>query len=327
MICPRRAGFPPRTRNETVSMSLISVTREDIPIGMPLPWPLYDQGGSVLLEQGAVVDSAERLNALMAAGPLRELSWSVPNGAAEPATDSAAAKPQLADAQESGFTFNDMRLRVGDRLQLQPPATVSQERYIVRLIGYLENASLLVTMPLENGLRVPLRENDKIVARVFTSQKAFGFTSTVERVCKIPYDYLHLSFPYAIQGSVVRKSPRVRTKIITSISCPEETDESKRQSGLIVNLSADGALVRARQPLTSKGEILRLAFRVNLHSVDAFLSVNAIVRSVFLDENGEGGGAPMHNHGLQFQELKPNDSVILQSMIYQQMIEQPQTLA
>jgi c-di-GMP-binding flagellar brake protein YcgR len=280
------------------------------------------------MEQGAVIDSAERLNTLLAASPLRELSWTVPNGAAEPAADSAAAaKAMLADVPETGFSFQDMRLRVGDRIQLQPPATVSQERYIVRLIGYLENSTLLVTMPLENGLRVPLRENDKIVARVFTSQKAFGFTSTVERICKIPYDYLHLSFPYSIQGSVIRKSPRVRTKIITSISRAEETDESKRQSGLIVNLSADGALVRARQPLAGKGETLRLAFRVNLHSVDAFLTVNAIVRSVFLDENGEGGGAPMHNHGLQFQELKPNDSVILQSMIYQQMIEQPQTLA
>jgi c-di-GMP-binding flagellar brake protein YcgR len=309
-------------------MSLISVTREDIPLGSPLPWPLYDQGGGVLLAQGAVVDSAERLTALLAAGPLRELSWNVPSGAAEPSADNAAAaKAMLADIPETGFSFQDMRLRVGDRIQLQPPATVSQERYIVRLIGYLENATLLVTMPLENGLRVPLRENDKIVARVFTSQKAFGFTSTVERVCKIPYDYLHLSFPYAIQGSVIRKSPRVRTKIITSIARPEETDESKRQSGLIVNLSADGALVRARQPVAEKGQLLRLAFRVNLHSVDAFLTVNAVVRSLFRDENGEGGGAPMHNHGLQFQDLKPNDSVILQSMIYQQMIEQPQTIA
>lgn len=309
------------------AMSLISVSREDIPLGAPLPWPLYDQGGAVLLEQGAVVASAERLDALLAAAPLRELSWNVPDTPEAKAENAAATKAALPDITESGFTFLDMRLRVGDRIQIQPPATVGTERYIVRLIGYLENATLLVTMPLENGLRVPLRENDKIVARVFTSQKAFGFTSTVERVCKIPYDYLHLSFPYAIQGSVVRKSPRVRTKIITSITRPEESDESKRQSGLIVNLSADGALVRSRQAVAQKDETLRLAFRVNLHNVDAYLTVNAIVRSVFRDENGEGNAAPMHNHGLQFQELKPNDSVILQSLIYQQMIEQPQSLA
>lgn len=305
-------------------MSLISVTREDLAVGVPLPWPLYDQGGSVLMEQGSVIPTPGLLDAMLAANPLRELTWQRAEALSSAAAPAVAAAPL--DALENGFSFNDMRLRVGDRIQLQPPATVSQERYIVKLIGYLDNASLLVTAPLENGLRVPLRDNDKIVARVFTSQKAFGFTSVVERVCKIPYDYLHLSFPDTIQGSVVRKSPRVRTKIITSVARGEDADEAERQSGMIVNLSADGALLRARQPLAAKGETLRLAFRVNLHNVDAFLTVNAVVRSQFRDEEGEGGATPMHNHGMQFQDLRPNDSVILQSMIYQQMIEQPQSL-
>lgn len=305
-------------------MSLISVTREDIAVGEPLPWPLYDQGGSVLMDKGAVIATPALLDAMLASSPLRELTWT--SSGTDPSPQQAPAAPRI-DSLETGFTFHDMRLRVGDRLQLQPPATVSQERFIVKLIGYLDNASLLVTTPLENGFRVPLRENDKIVARVFTSQKAFGFTSVVERVCKIPYDYLHLSFPDSIQGSVVRKSPRVRTKIITSISREEESDEANRQSGMIVNLSADGALVRARQPLADKGETMRMAFRVNLHNVDAFLTVNAIVRSRFLDEASEANAVQMHNHGVQFQELRPNDSVILQSMIYQQMIEQPQSIA
>lgn len=312
-------------------MSLISVTRDDVAVGAPLPWPLYDQGGAVLMAQGAIIATAGLLDALLAANPLRELTWAA-SGAApanEPgANGSAAAKSSLPEMVEtSSFSFQDMRLRVGDRIQLQPPATVSQERFIVKLIGYLDNASLLVTAPLENGLRVPLRDNDKIVARVFTSQKAFGFTTVVSRVCKIPYDYLHLEFPSSIQGSVVRKSPRVRTKIITSVARGEDTDEANRQSGMIVNLSADGALLRARQPLADKGQVLRLAFRVNLHNVDAFLTVNAIVRSLFREEAVEASSTPMHNHGVQFQELRPNDSVILQSMIYQQMIEQPQSLA
>lgn len=310
-------------------MSLISVSRDDIAIGKPLPWPLYDQGGAIMLAQGAVIETDRQLVAMLGANPLRELTWNA-SGASptqEAPQSDAFSKTAFPDTPETGFSFQDMRLRVGDRIQLQPPATVSQERYIVKLIGYLDNASLLVTAPLENGLRVPLRDNDKIVARVFTSQKAFGFTTSINRVCKIPYDYLHLDFPESIQGSVVRKSPRVRTKIITSVSRGEETDENNRQSGIIVNLSADGALLRARQPLADKGQSLRLAFRVNLHNVDAFLTVNAIVRSLFRDEGSDTHGTPLHNHGIQFLELRPNDSVILQSMIYQQMIEQPQSLA
>ena len=308
-------------------MSLISVAPEDVSLGVPLPWMVYDQDGNNLMEAGAVLETEEQLQTLLARKPLRELSWN--STAAAPQPENAAAVDKdldaaLADAAESGFTFHDMRLRVGDRIQMQPPATVGSERYIVKLIGYVDNVGLLVTAPLANGLRVPLRENDKIVARIFSSQKAFGFSSMIARVCKIPYDYLHLSFPERIQGSVVRKSPRVRTNIIASFAKPDAG--GGRQSGVIVNLSADGALVRARQPLCDKGQTLQLSFRVNLHNVDAYLVVNAVIRSTFGDENKDGGGAAMFNHGIQFQNLPPNDSVILQSMIYQQMIEQPHSL-
>lgn len=309
-------------------MSLISIAPEDFSVGAPLPWMVYDQDGNTLLEQGAVLESEEQLQTLLAAKPLRELSWNSP--APEPQGEAAAvANPELDaaldDAGESGFTFQDMRLRVGDRIQLQPPATIGQARYVVKLIGYLDNVGLVVTAPMENGFRVPFRERDKVVARIFSSQKAFGFSAQIERVCKIPYDYLHLSFPESIQGSVIRNAPRVRTNIISSIAKPGPGGSNDRQSGIIVNLSADGALVKTRQPICDKGQTVQLSFRVNLHNLDAYLTVNAIVRSIF-DDEAEGASKVMFKHGIQFQNLPANDSVILQSMIYQQMIEQPQTL-
>lgn len=309
-------------------MSLISARREDLPLGAPLPWPLFDENGEVLLDRGGVIADDAELESLLAAKPMRELSWAAPSQA-----DSGTSKETsreldaaLAGGNEGKFGFTDMHLRVGERIQVQPPANVSSERYVVKLIGYVDKVSVLVTAPYENGLRVPLRENDTLVARIFSAQKAFGFSTSVERVCKIPYDYLHLSFPEHVQGSVVRKSPRVKTKIIASISTPEAT-AGDRASGMIVNLSADGALVKARQPLAANGGMLALAFRVNLHNVDAYLTINAIVRSAFGDDARGEDGAPMFSHGVQFQGLAPNDSVILQSLIYQQMIEQPHTLA
>ncbi|MBW7902745.1 MAG: flagellar brake protein [Rhodocyclaceae bacterium] len=314
-------------------MSWIPVGREDLPLGMPLPWSLFDRDGRELMSRGVVVEDGPVLQALLDSGPLRELSWPGEATDVEPEPESA----ELADAgrrldaamqERSGrdFAFGDMRLRVGDRIQLQPPATVSQERYLVRLIGYLDQSSLLVTLPKSNGLRVPLRENDTVVARVFSSQNAFGFSSRIDRICKIPYDYMHLSFPKEIQGAIVRKAPRVRTRIIASIAASERVDEKARQSGVIVNLSADGALIQARQALGEKGQAIRLSFRVSLHNIDALLNVQAVLRNVFDDDSGPRSGA-MVSHGVQFQEVSANDSVILQSLIYQQMIEQPHTLA
>ena len=310
-------------------MSLILVTPDQFTLGQALPWVLYDQDRNVLMAQGEVIASEEQLQSLLARNPLRELSWNAGSGGATSNKSESAEKTldaALSSAPESSFTFMDMRVRVGDRIQLQPPAAIGPERYIVRLIGYLENASMLVTAPVSNGLRVQLREGDKIVARVFTSQKAFGFNSTIERVCKIPYDYLHLSFPDVIQGAVIRKSPRIKTKIIASIAKHGAGDGKERLSGVIINISADGALVTAREPICEKLQLITLAFRLNLHNVDAYLTTKAIVRNVFTDENKEKDELLKYHHGIQFLDLQPNDSVILQSLIYLQMIEQPNTL-
>ena len=306
-------------------MSLISIESDKLTVGTRLPWTIYDRDRNVLMESGQVIETEEQLNLLLAASPLRELSW-------QSASDKSAGEQNelekaISNNADGRFTFQDMRLRVGDRLQLQPPASMGTERHIVRLLGYLDNASLMVSAPMINGMRVPVREHDKIVARIFSSQKAFAFDCTVVRICKMPYDYLHLSFPDVVQGAVIRKSPRIKTKIIASIATPGDGNGSEKQPGVIVNLSADGALVKARQQLAGKSEEIVLSFRVNLHNMEAYLTTKAVVRNVFADEDKEGADALKIQHGIQFQDLQPNDSVILQSLIYQQMIEHPHTLA
>ncbi|NCP82730.1 MAG: flagellar brake protein, partial [Rhodoferax sp.] len=73
-----------------------------------------------------------------------------------------------------GYPFEAMSLRVGDRLQAQPPSKVSTDRFYVRLIGYLQDMSLLITTPVSaNGVRLQLIENDQLVMRVFANQSAF----------------------------------------------------------------------------------------------------------------------------------------------------------
>lgn len=311
-------------------MSLISVESDKLAVGNRLPWTLYDQDHNVLMERGQTIETQEQLQLLLASNPLRELSWQSAGDKAVPdkaGNENKELEAALSSASESRITFHDMRLRVGDRIQLQPPASLGTDRHIVRLLGYLDNASLMVTAPMSNGMRVPVREHDKIVARVFSSQKAFGFDCTVVRVCKMPYDYLHLSFPDVIQGAVIRKSPRIKTKIIASIARPDAGNGTEKQSGMIINLSADGALVKARQPLADKSQEIALSFRVTLHNMEAYLTTKAVVRNVFEDEDKENAEALKFHHGIQFLDLQPNDSVILQSLIYQQMIEQPHTLA
>lgn len=295
-------------------MNLLPVTRDDLSLGTPLHWMVYDRHGNVLLEAGAILETLDDLDGLLALEPMRN---------PDEGTTTAAPAPE-----QKTYTFADMRLRVGDRLQIEPPAAVSSERHMCKVIGWLDNLSLLVTTPMVNGLRVPLRDNDKVVARIFANQNAFAFDTDVMRAVKIPFDHLHLTFPTRIQGAVIRKSPRIKMRMISTVSplppdgnSPQES--APRYSAIILNVSADGALIQAKQPLTEKNGRLKLAFRVNLHDVDAMLTVTAVVRSLFAEEGKVG----VMCHGVQFLEMESNDRLILQSMIYQKMIEQPQLVA
>ena len=55
-----------------------------------------------------------------------------------------------------------MKLKVEDRLQLQPPELLSRERYTVRVIGFIRGVSLLVSAPLlADGFRLQVMEGEK----------------------------------------------------------------------------------------------------------------------------------------------------------------------
>lgn len=301
-------------------MSLIPVQDGDIAVGQPLPWSIFDQDSQLLMMEGEVVTTDDQLQLLMDYSPMRALDWE--ESTPEPG-ETTAAPP----APDEVYRFSDMRLKVGDRLQIQPPAQLTSERFTVRLIGYLDGQSVLVTPPYANGLRLPLQEGENIIVRYFSGQNAFGFSASINKISKLPYEYFHLSFPESVKGMIIRKAPRVRTRIIAAVLQPDQPPGADPKSAIIANMSASGALLDSRHALGEKGDTLRLTFRVHLHNVDALLRVNAAIRAVFEDETPDPDKPCFIHHGIEFQGLEPNDSVILQSLIYQQMVENPHTLA
>jgi len=311
-------------------MSMILVNRDDITIGKPLPWQVYDQERKVLVEQGGIVRDNEHLESLLANSAYRELSWESPSdhhGDSSPSATMPA--PNQASAEESGtqFNFDDMKLKPESRLQLEPPKQLGSERILVKVIGYLRGVSLLVTAPTTaNGGRLQLLEGEQVVMRSFSGQNAFAFTCTVERACRLPYEYLHLSFPDFIKGVVIRKAARVKTHIIASVQNDNSRDANEQAPALISNLSANGAALDTKSPLGEKGDILNLSFRVNLHTVDAFLTIKGVIRAVYSGEAVDNSDPESIRHGIEFQSLQPNDMIILQSMIYQQIVESPNQL-
>lgn len=311
------------------NMSLILVNKSDITVGEPSPCALYDQERNLLLEEGEVVRDKAHLNSLLDRGAYRDLSWGVSDNENGDDSDDAETSPGQTEVEETStpFTFNDMKLKVEDRLQLQPPEQLTRERFPVKVIGFIRNVSLLVTTPvIAGGLRLQLLEGERVIMRSFLGQNAFGFACTIERICKTPCEYLHLSFPDVIQGIVIRKAPRVKTRIIATAHNSNPGGKNEPVSALISNISANGMALDAKQPLGNKGDIISLTFRVNLHKIDALLSIKGLICAVLTGDAANPSNPDLIRHGIEFRDLQPNDSVILQSMIYQNIIENPHKL-
>lgn len=307
-------------------MSIIRIDKNDIVIGEPSLWALYDQDHNVLVEQGSVVRNEEHLNSLLARGAYRELAWEAQR---DENVNNSFAVDAGAGKKEDGarFTFNNMKLKVEDRLQLQPPDQLTRERFQVKVLGFWRGISLIVSTPLTaKGLRLQLLEGETVVMRSFTGQNAFAFVSTIMRICKTPCEYMHLSFPEIIHGVVIRKVPRVRVRLIAIVQNSNSDSSREHISALISDISANGVGLDTKQLLGRKGDVINLSFRVNLHKVDARLSVKGLIRAILTGDAADPSHPELIRHGIEFCDLKPNDQVILQSMIYQHMIENPQQM-
>ncbi|NMF87760.1 flagellar brake protein [Aromatoleum petrolei] len=248
---------------------------------------------------------------------------------AAPDADSAAAAQTstIAPAQTSPpgqrktFAFRDMHLQVGDRLQLECPAPLGIGKVFVRVLGYLDNTSLIVTAPVFGGQRVNLVDNDVVVVRAFSRQSAFAFRASVLRTCRLPFDYLHLSFPEVVHGTVIRKSTRVRTCLATKCS----THDEPPLDAVIENISSTGVLLAAARSPGAHGEIVRLEFDARLHDVDTHMSVDAEVVSIHAEPDSPDGGTAVRC-GLEFRDLPPSDRMVVKALVYQQIIENPTTI-
>jgi len=214
------------------------------------------------------------------------------------------------------YQFEDMRLKVGDRLQIQLPSNVAQDRQIVKLIGYVEKLCLLITAPSGAGFVKSLVEGDRIVVRVFLGQGAFGFACFLDRIIRLPFEYLHLSFPREIQGLMIRKAPRVKTDIGLTIKTP-----AGKVDAFVANLSATGMSLRTQTQLGAKGDELSFTLPLALYDVKTEIKLwgkICAITSIPLE-----GGGEEHQFGIELLNVRPEETLILQSVVHHELAKNP----
>lgn len=278
-------------------MPMIALTEEDIPVGKPLPWNVVDADGKVLFAQSKVVENRSLLKQLVKLGLFR-------SGTAEQASNGETATVS---------TLEQIQLAPGDAVQLQTLNSNSAERYQVRMIGFHAPVSLLVTAPTLQGKLVFVKEGQQFLVRGFVGKDAVAYKTRVLKSSLSPFPYLHLAYPETVQSMRIRSSARAAVDLVTAIVRQNGAQGSAR----ITDISVGGARLVSAKPFANKDEELKLSFRINPSGLDVYMTVDARVRAVTVEEAQEQQVAT----GVEFVELSEQNRLYLTNLVYQNLLK------
>lgn len=287
-------------------MSFVRIKEGEVEVGKPVPWALYDDKNQLLFARGLMVETENQKRALVERGLFRRLQIS----------DTRLNTDSGDKPTETFFRFEDVRLDIGDALQLQSQGDGGQSRYYVRLIGYLKGRSIIVSTPTADGKVLLMREGQAFVVRMFSGKSVFAFGATIAKVANVPFPHLHLSYPSEVRGLVVRSGARARVNLI----CAVTGADGRSHAASLVDLSVGGAMLTAKGPIGGKDDGLSIKFRVVVNDVEEYLTVPAILRSVHAA--AADSEISQVNHGVQFGELPHSDKVVLSAFVYRTLFEE-----
>lgn len=217
--------------------------------------------------------------------------------------------------------YPDLKLQVGDSLQLQHRDGEDNRRMNVRVIGYLPGRSLVVTTPTVGGKVMIIREGQPFVVRMLCGNRVVGFASQVLRSCARPYPYLHLSYPDEMQQIVVRKAQRVDVRLFASIQNPNPDFRSEKpRSAVVTNISTSGAQVSCEHQLGEIGDTVTFMCAIKIAGAEKLLSIPSVIRNVMLEQNQEDG-SDNYYHGLEFELAEQQDIIAVHGFVYEQIVK------
>lgn len=208
--------------------------------------------------------------------------------------------------------LQSIKIAIGDAMQLQDFSPAKQRHY-VKLIGYLNRRSVIVSHPMLNDKLMFVKEGESFLVRGFSGTKTFDFTANVIAVCLTPYAYLHLSFPAQVNTINMRAALRVRVKLVCSV---EVTSSTLKLPATIEDMSVSGLRIQAKKSLGEVGDEINVSFRLPIEGVEQLFIVPAVIRNVLMDDENAAVV-----HGVSISQPEGNERMALQNFIYKTMTE------
>lgn len=296
------------------------VRRTDITIGSPLPYPVYDATGRLLLKAGEIIRSEHQLVTLHEQGMYSQgetLARTRRTEYIEPQVETAEVALEAASPPQKR-RLGELKLSPGKTLYVDFLSATNRPRVALRLVGFLEGGGVLISALNAEGNVVPFRDNELLFVRVLTASGVATFESKVLKVHFTPFPYVVTTYPDSAVFSVMRQHERVDTDIIcTAANLDRFVREGSADSipALMKNLSASGCQLEAGPSLAETGERIRLGFKLSAAGEEHVLSIVAAVRGV--KPYGEPG---KRRYGLQFEELGIGERLVVEHYIFHALV-------
>lgn len=288
-------------------MNLQPLTVEDIPIGVPLPWQIFDRYGYTVFTHGEVVADRKLLENLLADGLLRDMD-------ALPQTHDAPDWLEIEDlAPGEMFPPQGIKPQIWERVQLRLLGRDAQAYYYAHLIGYIKDRSILIATPENAGRRIDLADGEMLEVRMLSGGNIYVFQSTIQRLCISPVHYLHLEYPTRVRVQKLRRSPWARVNLAALITLAQ----GRKEFGHILNLSPDGAQLHVPVAIGVKGEMLSVTCHASMDEVKTTLILDAVIQHVHPARAGGG----MLEYRVEFKNVQAQDALWLRCLVYQRIAE------
>lgn len=215
------------------------------------------------------------------------------------------------------INFNEIKINFGESIQLQDPSNKNNERIFVKLIGYREGKSILVTMPRTNGDLIRVVQGQIFVVRLFSVQTVHAFNVTVLESKVSPYPYMHLSYPDKVESVVVRNAQRVNVELIVSVQNGDPDKSSNDSvSAKLTDISTGGAKLSTIESIGNVGDDICMSAKLTVGGVEQYLQILATIRRVDV-QDGETNNS--YDYGLEFRFVEERDRLVLHGFVYEQL--------
>lgn len=212
-------------------------------------------------------------------------------------------------------TFKDINLQVGARLQMTLGHGAQQRISYTELIGYADGEYLIVKTPVENGLTVQMRVEERVILRIFSGMNVFTFTCSVKTIFRSPHFYMHLSFPTDIKAKALRSAIRAKVDDL-----PVQIN-GVSGAGVITDISVTGAGIIADSALGERDEKISISFMFPIKPTNqsAKIETSATICSIHQLPDKKKDALPKFSHGVLFHEIDPTSQAMLLNLVYESL--------